>query len=434
MPGAPALKAKLRPPASLPKTQRGVAIVLIVAGLAALILMSALALDVGHATLNKTRLQNATDAAALAAAKTLDQTGSTVLATQEALDAFKNNANSTGNRELATSYANGTGNIQIDVQYSTTLPPFTAGAPAGPYVRVIATGFSTSTWLAQIAGITQMTVGARAVAGPSPVVNNACNIAPMMVCGDPAAGAANLWGYAVNAPTVLKKSAPGGNSPVGPGNFQLIRLGGTGANVVRDNLAGGYSGCATTGDNIETQTGNEAGPTAQGLNTRFGDYRGPMHGTQDQYPPDVIVKAQTPELTVETVDTTNIIMQGTTQITAQNVDVLYNYQDYRADLPFPARYDYQPREDGGIGAFDRRVVAVPVGNCTGTVNGQGSVQLLGFACFFLLQPVVQRGNDAFVLGQFIGQCDVNGTPGPNPGTGPSPYVIQLYRDPNSGDS
>jgi hypothetical protein len=77
---------------------------------------------------------------------------------------------------------------------------------------------------------------------------------------------------------------------------------------------------------------------------------------------------------------------------------------------------------------------VPVGDCTGTTNGQGAVPVLGFACFFLLQPVVQKGTDAYVLGQFIGQCDVNGTPASTPGAGPAPYIIQLYKDPDSGDS
>src|SRR5262245_16849261 len=67
------------------RCQRGVAMVFVVAALAALLLMVGLALDVGHATLNKTRLQNATDAAALAAAKALDSTGSSVIATTEAL-------------------------------------------------------------------------------------------------------------------------------------------------------------------------------------------------------------------------------------------------------------------------------------------------------------------------------------------------------------
>jgi len=87
----------------------------------ALLLMVGLALDVGHATLNKSRLQNATDAAALAAAKMIDSTRSTILATTEALTAFGANANSSGDQELAAAYANGTGTVSVTVQYSTTV-------------------------------------------------------------------------------------------------------------------------------------------------------------------------------------------------------------------------------------------------------------------------------------------------------------------------
>jgi hypothetical protein len=158
-----------------------------------------------------------------------------------------------------------------------------------------------------------------------------------------------------------------------------------------------------------------------------------MNGTQAQYPPDVIVTQTTPALTVTTSGTTNTIMQGSTPITAQNIGLIYNYQNYLTDLTNPARYSYQPAPSG-IGAFQRRILSVPIGNCTGTTNGQGAVPLLGFGCFFLLQTVVQKGTDAYVLGEFIGNCDVNGTPGPNPGAGPNPYIIQLYRDPDSGDS
>ncbi len=41
-----------------------------------------------------------------------------------------------------------------------------------------------------------------------------------------------------------------------------------------------------------------------------------------------------------------------------------------------------------------------------------------------------------IFGQFIHDCDVNGTSGINPGGGPSPmlYKIQLYKDPDSTDS
>lgn len=425
-------------------SQRGAVAVLVAIAMGALILTAGLALDSGHAFLNKTRLQNTVDAAALAAARTLDDTGNTALATAEAMQAFGNNASAAGNGELSAAYASGAGTIQVTVEYSETLPPFNPGAPNGPYVRVRATGFVMPAWLVRVGGIMQKTVAATAVAGPRTlnVGSTVCNLAPMMVCGDAAAGAAGNWGYTLNSPQVLKKSTPGGQSGVGPGNFQLIQLGGPGAAIVRENMAGSYNACITSGSTIQTQTGNEAGPVAQGLNTRFGQYNGPMNGTQTLYPPDVIVDAQNPPLTaVERVagDASQgyHVYQDNTHITEQNITShpsVYDYDEYAEDLGDPSNYDYQPMNEGGTGAFERRILAVPVGNCTGTVNGQGSVPLLGFACFFLLQPAEQQGNDSFVYGQFIEGCATNGTPGPSPIAGSGPDIIQLYDDPTNTDS
>jgi Flp pilus assembly protein TadG len=419
--------------------QRGSVIVIVTIAIAALILMAGLALDMGHTFLNKTRLQNTVDAAALAAAKVLDQTGNIALASAEAMQAFGANADASGNRELGDAYASGAGDIQVTIEYSSTLPPFTPGAAAGPYVRVSATGFVLPAWLVRVGGIMEKTVAATAVAGPRTLNSGStvCNVAPMMVCGNSAAP--GMWGYTLNDPAVLKKSTPGGQSGVGPGNFQLIQLGGSGAAIVRNNMAGSYSACIAGGNTIQTQTGNEAGPVAQGLNTRFGQYNGPMAGSEATYPPDVIVDGQSPSLDAQLHNANDPtqgydVYQGATRITHDNIDQLYNYQDYTADLANPASYDYQPTTDGGIGAFERRVVAVPVGDCTGTVNGQGSVPLLGFACFFLLQPAQQKGNDSFVYGQFVEGCEVNGTPGPSPVAGSGPHIIQLYHDPARNDS
>jgi Flp pilus assembly protein TadG len=421
-------------------SQRGAVVVLVAIGIGVLILTAGLALDMGHAFLNKTRLQNTVDAAALAAAKALDDTGDTALATEEAMLAFGNNAEAAGNAELNDAYTADNGGIQVTVEYSATLPPFNAGAANGPYVRVRATGFVMPAWLVQVGGIFQKTVAATAVAGPRTLNNGStvCNVAPMMVCGDSAAGAPGMWGYTVNAPAVLKKSTAGGQSGVGPGNFQLIQVGGSGAAVVRENMAGSYGACLAGGTTIQTQPGNEAGPVAQGLNTRFGQYTGPMDA--DDYPPDVIVEGQSPPLDAVPTNPNDLtqgydVYQDGTHITATNInEELYSYQDYNNDLANPATYDNQPIADGGIGAYERRILAVPVGDCTGTTSGSGSVSLLGFACFFLLQPAQQRGNDSFVYGQFIENCSVNGVPGPNPVAGNGPQIIQLYRDPTSGDS
>ena len=167
-----------------------------------------------------------------------------------------------------------------------------------------------------------------------------------------------MWGYELNSPQVLKKSTAGGQSQVGPGNFQLIQLGGSGAAVVRENMAGSFNTCLAGGTTIQTQTGNEAGPVAQGLNTRFGQYTGPMSGQQSTYPPDVIVDGQSPPLDAQPKNGDPAqgydVYQGNTQITASNIDQLYNYQDYEADVANPSTYDYQPVQDGGTGAYGRR--------------------------------------------------------------------------------
>jgi len=400
--------------------QRGIAMAFFAVALLALLLMVGLALDTGHATLNKTRLQDATDAAALAAAKILDQTHSTILATTEALTAFGANANASGDQELASAYANGAGSVSVTVQYSATLPPFTPGAPSGPYVRVSASGFTRPTWFMTLAGIPQVTVAATAVAGPSPTINTACDIVPILVCGQ--SGQPN-FGYTLDQAMVLKQSAPGNPSAIGPGNFQLIQLGGSGANIVRQNMAGGYTGCATVGNTVQTQPGNEAGPTAQGINTRFGDYTGPMGGSQSQYPPDVLTSEQSPPLTVGSGGPPYPVV-GT---------ISYSYQQYLTDEGNPAAYNNPPVPNGN-GVFNRRVLQVPVGDCSGTAGGSTAVPIIGLACFFLLQREVQQGISSYIIGEFEGNCTVNGTPGPAPNTGPGPYIIQLYHDPNSGDS
>jgi len=398
--------------------QRGITTALVAVALVALLLAVGLALDVGHATLNKTRLQDATDAAALAAAKILDETHSTVLATTEALTAFAANANASGDQELANAYAGGTGSVSVTVQYSGTLPPFTLGSPTGPYVRVSASGFSRPTWFATLAGVPQMTVTATAVAGPSSTVNTACNIVPLVVCGQ--SGQPN-FGYNLGQPVALRQSAPGNPQQVGLYNFQLIQVGGPRAN----NVAGSYSGCATQGSTVQTQPGNAGNatrPTSQGIDTRFGIYSGPLGGSQSQYPPDVL-----------TTQNSLVVING-----AIVGSPTYSYQQYVADEGNPARYNYQPAPNGP-GVFNRRVLQVPIGDCTGTSGGQTSVPVIGFGCFFLLQRETPGGGNGggfsdYIVGSFESNCTVKGTPGAAPNSAPGPYIIQLYRDPGSGDS
>jgi hypothetical protein len=410
------------------RAQRGVVAVVVAISLVAIISMAALALDVSHAMVNKTRLQNAVDAAALSAAKTLDQSGDTNQARDAATTVFQENAERRGNRELGEFFAGG-GAIRIE--FSNTLYPFSPGTIPAQYVRVAVDNLPLETWIASAIGITEKSVAATAVSGPSPPFgpgDEVCDLAPVMVCGDPADPPGTHFGYVLDAVQVLKTSTTNGEWNVGPGNFQLIRLdGGQGADDVRQALAGGFDGCASSDEPIQTEPGNSVGPVVQGLNTRFGEYGGPMHGTQQTYPPDVITTANTVKIVVDA--------QG--HVVTQPGQLNFNHAMYDGRT-VTGPYDYQPAPDG-IGHFDRRTLAVPVGDCSGTVNGAGQVPLLGYACFFLLQPAVQKGNNSQIYGQFIESCEVNGVPGPEPGgggggEGEGPHTIQLYEDPNSSDS
>ena len=72
-----------------PARQRGAVLVLVAVGMLAIIGMAGLALQSGHLFVNKTHLQNALDAAALSAAKTLNNDGTVVQAKAAGLDAFE---------------------------------------------------------------------------------------------------------------------------------------------------------------------------------------------------------------------------------------------------------------------------------------------------------------------------------------------------------
>jgi Flp pilus assembly protein TadG len=408
--------------------QKGVVAILVAIGLLALLAMVGLALDSGHAMLNKSRLQNTVDASALAAAKVLDSTGSEANADAVARDVFNLNA---ANLPELTRVMNG---ADLTIQFSNTLNPWAPGTAPANYVRVIADDFTMWTSFTSLVGITETRMAASAVAGPSAPVGNtegneACDLTPMMVCADMSAGAPGDFGYTGENVTLLKM-ASNVTGPIGPGNFQLFELGGAGANIVRQNLAGAYNQCIDPGGEITTKPGNNTGPTAQGLNTRFGKYQGGgMNSTQ--FPPDKVTTQPSPDMDTAG-DPPYVILRGTgnTQVTDIN-QVDYTYEDYAEDLesgPF----------DFPNGVAKRRVLAVPFVDCSTAVNGQGTIPVVGLGCFFLLQEVIQKGNEDFVFAQYIGDCGAGGTPGPEPNPNPEEnlgvYKIVLHNDPLSPDS
>jgi Flp pilus assembly protein TadG len=427
-----------RPRHGLPRRQTGAVLVLYTVGMLAILLVAGLALDGAHAMLNKSRLQNTVDAAALSSAKVLDQTANMAQAQTAALAMFADNANDAGNRELGIAYAGGGGDINVTVEFSSTVAPFQSGTLPANYVRVTATNFTMPAWLIQLMGIDEKIVAASAVAGPSPSIGQSCDLVPLIVCGDPASPPdpndpnASIWGYERGAVHVLKGGSDSGSQsgPIGPGNFQLARPGdSSGGADLRDNLAGGYEDCNDVGDNVDTEPGNTVGPTVQGINTRLNRFSGPIN--PGDYPPDVIVEQQGTDLEYD--DTTgNITLDHGSTIVSSADDLDFNFQDYSNRLA-AANYDLQPSPLGPA-AFDRRNMPVYIADCSGFNAGQTNLPVLGFGCFFLLQEAVQKGNEAELYGEFQDVCTAEGTSGPEPTEIPGPYRIQLYKDSDSFDS
>lgn len=396
----------------MPASQRGVAMVFVTIGMLAILGMAGLALDMGHAYVNKTRLQNALDAAAISGAKTLDQfPGQLDRAEADAKNTFRITAAGAGNAELDAEVSN----AEITVQFYATLIPL--AAPANPgntdarYVRVSVNSFDKTMFLARVlpgVGDT-MTVGGSAVAGPSPQLIAPCNLVPIMLCAGAAPYPANtVYGYNIGQEYRLTVP-PGTNSDVGPGNFRLLNMGGPGANVLRQNLAGGYAGCVDPGamTEVETEPGLNEGPVAQGLNTRLGRYQGAGVNPAD-YPPD-----------------TNTCTAGAAH---------YTYGQYRNNPECVG-----PQDTAGSAARmpERRILAIPMADCSGDDSGRSTLPLAGFACMFLTREVPQGGPPATrgVYAEMLSDgCLASGRPGPNPVTGPGPHTIQLYQDPLSDES
>ncbi len=158
------------------------------------------------------------------------------------------------------------------------------------------------------------------------------------------------------------------------------------------------------------------------MNTRFGMYTGPVNETE--FPGDYVVDAPEPALRLN--DEGDIEFDDGTAYTGFD-DLDFGYDDYSYQYQSFDALAEQPK-------YKRRIMTVPVGDCTGTTAGQGDVNIWGFACVYLIQPVDQQGVEAHVFGQLVTGCDTAGTFSMDPGTGPEPTKIILYKDPDNLDA
>ncbi|WCP67688.1 Tad domain-containing protein [Vibrio tubiashii] len=406
--------------------QKGLTLVLVTAAMLSLIGVAAFSIDVNHAMLNKTRLQNSIDAAALAAAIVIDNGGTTAQATAAANTTLTNVANATGNTEMDFSTAT------VAVEYSNDPEVFPDGsfsATDDTFVRVTVSAFEINNFFAHIFNADKI-LGSSAVAGPSPSVTETTNIVPIAVC-EGEDGGTNGYNPGEVYPI---KVADHKNSDMGPGNYQLLDFG-SGASTVREALAGdpdpieqyqATHGSIGVGSTVTTKPGNTVGPVGQGLNTRFGVYSGGGVSAAD-YPSDVYVRE--PDTSPTTDNDGNVTYTDTSGAGGQP----WGYSDYKDALP-DCTGDSDCRIASG-GQVNRRVLILPVVDCSSAKGGTTSLDVTALACFFLLQQApTNNGSKDPVYGEFIEDCSVlSGPPGQNSDSD-GPYRIVLYKDPNGGES
>jgi hypothetical protein len=400
--------------AATPGRQRGAVMVLIVIALASILLMGALALDGGHMLLNKARLQNAVDAAALSGAKTLQQvmgSGNASSLTQAAaLNTLRMNADADGNGELADAF----NDLVINVELSNSVyGPFSFPGPVdASYVRVSVANYELSEFfwgILQAIGdgaSPEKEVAAIATAGLPP-----CGDIPLMVCGDPAEHDpenGNFWGYEFGDLVTLTCGTPGSPSS---GNCQLLDFpGASGGAGIREAFCKGIKQCV--GDTVDTKPGMTWGPVAQGLNTRLGIHNGPAD--EAACPQDWYINYSKPLVTMNGEPPTpqyknNNVTADDGDLSTVADDVL-DIKDWRGASKTCAN-----NPGTCTGKRERRVLNVVIGDCSAAGSGATTLPVFGTGCFYLSQEV-EQGAVKEVFGQFVKDCG-----------GADQQTIQLYK-------
>lgn len=332
-----------------------------------LLLAVGLGIDISRFYLTKAELQNAADAAALAAVSALDTSpaGITKAVDRAVASMNKYDFNNTGvtfpranvlfavNLEGTYMLEGAAQTVANDIRFVKVTTPESA---VGVSFAVSVLGNSRN-------------LNATATAGLSVPLNRFCNFLPVSVID---------YGVAIAPGNTYTFRASSGTS-VAPGNYQILAVAGEGGKDVRIGIAAGVDRCAAPGEEyeVDTKPGVTAGAVRQGLNTRFDEYV-TSQVNPDEMPPDSNIK--------------------------ENI----THDEYLDRSPFQA-----PRNTGVDG---RRVVIIPIVKQDQYDQGRNVVKFDRFG-FFFLQNKVGGGSGGDLVAEYIddivigqGGFDPNGAP------------------------
>jgi len=354
------------------KGERGSILATAAIGMLSILLAVGLAVDISRFYLSKAELQNAADAAALAAVSGLNQSSAGITeATNRAVTAMNNyNFN-----KVAVSFP------RANVLFAVNLggPYMSEGSAMGQahdirFVQVTTPPSPVSVSFAGSVLGNSLDLSATATAGYSVPLNVICPWLPAFVLDYPTDPISPGRTYTF-------RLAPG--TDVSPGNYQLLAPIGSGGADDRNGMATGVNWCISAGQEVQTKPGVTAGAIRQGINTRFDRYEGPIDPSLA--PPD-----------------TNVA-EGIT------------YQQYIDNAVSSA-----PSHQGITG---RRVVYIPIATALpGT--GRDTITVNRFGVFFL-QTSVGGGNGGDLVAEYITDTSFAGNSYYDPNAGDANALLAV---------
>ena len=364
--------------------ERGSVLALSTVGMVVFLAAVGLCVDVSHFYVVNAELQNAADAASLAAASALNsQPSGIATAVTRATEELTNNYDF-NNKEAEIGADNVTFAVNLDGPYMSAGDAQAAGTAENiRFVHVVVPPKPVGVFFAQLALKTNaIDMSREATAGMSMPPNVFCDWIPLTVIEDEA-------DPLIKNTTYTLRAAP--QNSVSSGNYQILAVNGRGGDDVRQDIATGIKDCAGPGSvyTKDTKPGESAGAVRQGINTRFDDYNAGMDPIA--FPPDTNVKEN---------------------ITHDNYD--------------DPGYQQVP---GHTGVPGRRLVLVPIVKKEEFENGRDTVKFDRFALFFL-QTKVGSGNGGDFQAEYVGTRTAYGAGAYAPGGGPvSPELAMpvIYR-------
>jgi hypothetical protein len=375
-------------PRAAPQRQRGAVAIMVGLSLAVLIGFAGLALDGGRLYVNKTELQNAADACALAA--------SYELSGAPAIPAASFTQAHNAGMLVAAKNRVGFQGAAIDpqdvtIEFGTSL---TAGAwlsaasnPPGTskYVRCTMQETGIAPWFMQVVGFGPQTVRALATASLNNAQTN-CGL-PLAMCTK---GAAPSFGLTKGQWVNGKFGAGGGVT----GSFNWIDYSPpNGGQSELAELLTGNGQCNMAVPNQVGQPGNMGNAAAKAWNSRFGLYQsGSTNATNA--PPDRTGYSYTPTSWPEQANALNNFIGQRTAHSNYGADVAAG--NTLTGLSISNAYNpvTTVAQHTQFGA-DRRLAVAPLVNCADWASSQ-TVVIQGWACVLMLHPIASPGDDVYM--------------------------------------